>query len=383
MLNQITISNYAIVDQLDLEISPGMTVITGETGAGKSIMLDALSLTLGGRADSDCVRTGVRRADIQARFDLDTIPAAQQWLKEKDYDTENSSECVLRRVITREGRSRAYINGTPATLTELKSIGSHLIDIHSQHAHQSLLNKSNHSTLLDHFAQSTHLAQKVSRAALEHHRTSEVLKALVSQQQEREERIQLLSYQLQELEQINLQPGEAESLEAEQQQQSQADNILTACHQVAQICGSDDGNNLIQQLSSCLHKLSDLQMVNAAINNCLEMLSSAQIQVEEAAGELNQFIDHFEVDPEKAQFIEERLSAIYELARKHRIQPEELLARQQQIKDELRKIQHHDEQVLELEANLKQHLAKHQKIADQLSKKRKSAAHKLEKQVTE
>lgn len=383
MLNQITISNYAIVDQLDLEISPGMTAITGETGAGKSIMLDALSLTLGGRADSDCVRTGAKRADIQASFVLDAIPSAQQWLKEKDYDAENCNECILRRVITREGRSRAYINGTPATLTELKSIGSHLIDIHSQHAHQSLLNKSNHSALLDHFAKSTHLAQKVSGTALEHHRTAEVLKALVSQQREREERIQLLSYQLQELEQINLQPGEVESLEAEQQQQSQAGNILTACHQVAQICGSDDGNNLIQQLSSCLHKLSDLQMDNAAINNCLEMLSSAQIQVEEATGELNQFIDHFEADPEKAQFIEERLSAIYELARKHRIQPEELLTRQQQISDELEKIQHHDEQVMELEANLEHLLAKHHKAADQLSKKRKSAARKLEKQITD
>ncbi|KEI70278.1 DNA repair protein RecN [Endozoicomonas elysicola] len=396
MLNQISISNYAIVDHLNLDINPGMTAITGETGAGKSIMLDALGLALGGRADSDCVRDGADRADIQVCFDLERIPVARQWLIEKEYDncpksersnytegSDQTAECILRRVITREGRSRGYINGTPVTLSELKSLGELLIDIHSQHAHQSLLKKTNHSELVDQFAGSLPLAREVARVAAAYRQTRDQLHSLLSDQQEREEKVQLLSYQLNELEQLGLQPGEVELLEQEHRQQSQAGATLTACHQVTQICTSDEGDNLLQQLSSCLHRLSELQIEHSAINNAVDMLSSAQIQVEEAVGELNHFIDHFDADPARAREIEERLSAIFDLARKHRVQPEELLERQQLISEELEKVQCHDEQVAELELSLEQLQKQHNQLAEKLSVRRRTAARKLEKLVSE
>lgn len=249
MLNQISISNYAIVDHLNLDINSGMTAITGETGAGKSIMLDALGLALGGRADSDCVRDGADRADIQVCFDLQRIPAARQWLLEREYDnaqegerSDQTTECILRRVITREGRSRGYINGTPVTLSELKALGELLIDIHSQHAHQSLLKKSNHPVQLDEFAGSLPLARDVACIAATYRQTRDRLHSLLSDQHEREERVQLLSYQLNELEQLSLQPGEVEQLEQEHRQQSQAGATLAACHQVTQICTSDEGD---------------------------------------------------------------------------------------------------------------------------------------------
>ena len=381
MLNQISISNYAIVDQLDLDIRQGMTVITGETGAGKSIMLDALGLALGGRADSDCVRSGAERTEIRACFDLSNNTPAIQWLKSRDYD--NDDECILRRIITKEGRSRGYINGIPATLADLKSIGEQLVDIHSQHAHQSLLKKNSHPELLDSFAGTTALAKQVASIARNHSNTKDQLDTLLSQRHEQDERIQLLSYQLQELDQLGLCEGEVESLEQEHKEQSQAGTTLAACHQVNQICAEDDSANLIQQLSICIHQLSDLQIENKAIISSLDMLASAQIQVEEAVGELNQFIDHFDADPERAQIIEERLSAIYDLARKHRIQPEELIEKQQQISDELEKIQCHDERVAELEASLETLQTQHHKCAEKLSGKRTKAARKLERQVTE
>lgn len=396
MLNQISISNYAIVDHLNLDINPGMTAITGETGAGKSIMLDALGLALGGRADSDCVRDGADRADIQVCFDLQRIPVARQWLIEKEYDNgpkserpnhaegyDQAAECILRRVITREGRSRGYINGIPVTLSELKSLGELLIDIHSQHAHQSLLKKSNHSELVDQFAGSLPLAREVAGVATAYRQTRDQLHSLLSDQQEREEKVQLLSYQLDELEQLDLQPGEVELLEQEHRQQSQAGATLAACHQVTEICTSDEGDNLLQQLSSCLHRLSELQIEHSAINNSIDMLSSAQIQVEEAVGELNHFIDHFDADPARAREIEERLSAIFDLARKHRVQPEELLERQQRISEELEKVQCHDEQVAELEFSLEQLQKQHNQLAEKLSARRRTAARKLEKQVSE
>ena len=384
MLNQISINNYAIVDQLDLDIHPGMTVITGETGAGKSIMLDALGLALGDRADSHCVRTGAERAEILACFDLCNNPQAREWLKSRDYDSEsNGNDCILRRVITKEGRSRGYINGTPATLADLKAIGEWLIDIHSQHAHQSLLKKSSHTLLLDNYSGTTELAKQVATIARQHSRINNQLNRLLSQRQEQDERIQLLSYQLQELEQLGLCQDEVETLEREHKEQSTAGETLAACHKVNQICANEDQGNLIQQFSVCIHQLSDLQIEHPGICNALDMLASAQIQVEEAVGELNHFIDHFDADPERVQFIEERLSAIYDLARKHRVQPEELLEKQQLLSTELEKIQCHDEQVMELENSLSTLVTQHQSLASELTKKRIKSAKKLEKQVTE
>ncbi|MRI32633.1 DNA repair protein RecN [Endozoicomonas sp. OPT23] len=380
MLNQLSISNFAIVDQLDLDIQPGMTVITGETGAGKSIMLDALGLATGNRTDSHCVRPGAEKAEIHAVFDLNKCPAARSWLKDRELISDD--ECILRRVVTKEGRSRAYINGTPSPLADMKAIGELLIDIHGQHESQSLLKKHNHRLLLDDFAGTNKLAAKVSTIASDYHRIRNELETLTANRKEQDERIQLLSYQLQEFEQLGLQPNEVEQLEAELKQLSHAESTLSACHQITQVCSENDSGNLLQQLNHCLNLLSDMEVEHPAINSSTDMLSSAHIQIEEAVGELNQFTDHFEADPARMQEVDLRLGAIYDLARKHRVMPEELLSKQQSLCEELEKIQFSDEHAEEMQDQLTELRKNYHEQSAKLTDKRTKAAAKLQKQVS-
>ena len=379
MLTQLSISNFAIVDQLDLDIEPGMTVITGETGAGKSIMLDALGLATGDRADPECLRTGSDRAEIHACFDLTHCPEATRWLENKELLSDN--ECILRRVITKEGRSRAYINGTPSPLSDLRGIGELLVDIHGQHESQSLLKKNSHRLLLDDYANTRKLATDVAFIAHQHNRLQTELDELLNSQQEQHERVQLLTYQLEEFEQLSLQEGELAELEKELQQLTHAEATLSACHQINHICSESDAGNLLQQLTHCMHLLGDLAVDHSAINSTMEMLSSAHIQVEEAVGELNHFIDHFDADPQRMQEVDERLSAIYDLARKHRVQAGELLDKQLSLASELEKIQFSDEHADSLQARLDELRHNYQAKAEKLSERRQKASHKLEKQV--
>ncbi|WP_422472333.1 DNA repair protein RecN [Endozoicomonas sp. ALB032] len=380
MLTQLSISNFAIVDQLDLDIHCGMTVITGETGAGKSIMLDALGLATGDRTDSHCVRQGTDKAEIHASFDISQCTAAKAWLQEKDLASDD--ECILRRVITKEGRSRAYINGTLSPLADLRAIGERLIDIHGQHESQSLLKKSNHRLLLDDYADIQKLASEVARTAHQFNQTHDELTTLSHNRREQDERVQLLSYQLQELEQLSLQEGELEQLEQELKQLSHAEGTLSVCHEINAICSDNEAGNILQKLSTCLQRLSDLQIDHPAINNTIEMMSSAQIQVEEAVGEINHFIDHFDADPARMRDVDERLSAIYDLARKHRVQPEALLEKQSTLGSELESIQFSDERVEALQQKLIELKSEFQNQCEKLSRKRQSAARQLEKKIT-
>ncbi|MGI9282041.1 MAG: DNA repair protein RecN [Endozoicomonas sp.] len=380
MLTQLSISNFAIVDQLDLDINSGMTVITGETGAGKSIMLDALGLATGDRTDSHCVRQGTDKAEIHASFDISQYAAAKEWLEEKELTSDD--ECILRRVITKEGRSRAYINGTLSPLADLRAIGELLIDIHGQHESQSLLKKNSHRLLLDDFSGTQKLACEVARIAHQFNQTHHELDRLTNNRKEQDERIQLLSYQLQELEQLSLQEGELEQLEKELKQLTHAESTLSVCHQINNICSDNEAGNILQQLAICMQRLGDLQIDHPAINNTVEMISSAQIQVEEAVGEINHFIDHFDEDPARMQEVDQRLSAIYDLARKHRVQPEELLVKQNTLSSELESIQFSDERAEEFQQKLTELKSDFQSKCEKLSKKRHSSARQLEKKVT-
>ena len=312
MLVHLSVHNYAIVEHLDLELQRGMSVITGETGAGKSIMLDALGLALGDRADSGVVRPGADKADILASFDLEDIAEARAWLAERDLD--NDGPCILRRVITSEGRSRGYINGAPCPLGDLKALGELLIDIHSQHEHQSLLKPDTHRRLLDEYAGSQELARQVQLAAQRWRQTRQELQRLSSSGDEQRARHQLLSYQLEELENLALGDNELEQLEQEHKALSNAEQLLGACRQVLDLCSESDAGNVLSALTASLNRLGGFSD-QPALGEATNLLASAQIQVEEAIGELNRFIDHFDADPQRQQLLEERLDAIYGLAR--------------------------------------------------------------------
>ena len=375
MLVHLSVHNYAIVEHLDLELDAGMSVISGETGAGKSIMLDALGLTLGDRADSGVVRPGADKADILASFDLHDIPEARAWLSERDLD--NDGPCILRRVITAEGRSRGYINGSPCPQGDLKAIGELLIDIHSQHEHQSLLKPDTHRRLLDEYAGSQELARHVQLAAQRWKQTKQELERISSLGDEQRARHQLLSYQLEELDNLALGENELEQLELEHKNLTNAESLLSACRLVIEQCSENDAGNVLSALTSSLNRLSAFQGQPGALSEATNLLASAQIQVEEAVGELNRFLDHFDADPERLQQMEERLDAIYTLARKHRIQPSELSAMQQQLFEELESLNADDQAAERLGDELAAFERHYQEKATELSTLRNNAAGQL------
>ncbi|WP_295475284.1 DNA repair protein RecN [uncultured Pseudomonas sp.] len=375
MLVHLSVHNYAIVEHLDLELDRGMSVITGETGAGKSIMLDALGLTLGDRADSGVVRPGADKADILATFDLAEIPEARAWLSERDLD--GDSPCILRRVITAEGRSRAYINGTPCPQGDLKALGELLIDIHSQHEHQSLLKTDTHRRLLDEYAGATELARQVQLASQRWRQTRQELERLSSSGDEQRARHQLLSYQLEELENLSLGENELEQLEQDHKALTNAESLLTICRQVIEQCSESDSGNVLHALTNSLNRLSSVSSNSNSLSEATNLLSSAQIQVEEAMGELNRFLDHFDADPARLQQIEERLDAIYSLARKHRVQPHEVAALHQKLLDEIETLNASDESIERLQNELAAYARHYQEKARELSDLRHRSAGEL------
>ncbi len=381
MLVHLAVNNYAIVDHLELELRGGMSVISGETGAGKSIMLDALALTLGDRADSGAVRPGTDKADILATFDVSDIAEARDWLSDRDLQ-QDDNQVILRRVITAEGRSRGYINGSPCPQQDLRALGEMLIDIHSQHEHQSLLKTDTHRRLLDEFAGASELARQVQLAAQRCKQTEKTLKQVSQQGDEQAARQQLLAYQLDELENLSLQDDELEALENEQRELASADQILHSCQQVINVCSENDAGSVLEALSASLHRLESFKHHNPQLREANDLLASAQIQIEEAVGELTRYLDHFEADPERQQYVEERLSAIFELARKHRITPQELPTLQQQLIDELEAQQQRGADAEQLHEELEAYRAHYHQLAKKLSGIRQKEAMRLSKAVS-
>lgn len=375
MLTHININNYTIASALEMEFSPGMTVITGETGAGKSIMLDALGLCLGNRADPKAVRHGCDRAEINAEFDISTIPAATQWLAERDLnDADHPHECLLRRVVTTEGRSRAYINGSVATLQDCAELGSLLIDIHGQHAHQSLLRKPFQRELLDAYAGHQALTRTVEQTASEWLRKKRELELLAGASDERTARAQLLAYQVEELDALALSEGELGKLEQEQKLLANAESILHESHQSLELCEAQESGarQALQLLAGDNHS-------TIAAANARELLDSAAIALAEAKIEVQAHIDSVEVDPERLADVQRRLEGIYDIARKHRVLPEQLAQRHAELGEELQALADGTERIAELEQSMADLAQQYEKDAKKLSKQRAAAAKKLTK----
>ncbi len=380
MLTHLSVSNFTLVESLELEIAPGMTAITGETGAGKSILLDALGLALGDRADPDRVRAGSSRADIHASFDISSIPSAHEWLIEHDLKIDD--ECLLRRTVTNEGRSRAYINGHPATLQQLKGLGERLLDIHSQHAHQSLLKKENHRRLLDDFGQLQDLAGQVTQQYQQWQQLQGRFNQLQDNSEEMSARYQLLSYQVEELDILALEDDEIPQLENEQKTLANADTILRNSQQLSELC-ADEQYGLLEAFNKALHLMDEMPEKSEHLQEAEQLLINAHIQAQEAQREIDLHIGSFELDPERLQIVEERLSTCYEIARKHRVQPEELTSLYQSLSEELQQLSGGDASLEELEQQVGQTWDKYLKLATKLSAKRKKAAKQLGKEIND
>ncbi|MBT7563389.1 MAG: DNA repair protein RecN [Porticoccaceae bacterium] len=379
MLLSINISNYTLVESLEIEFAQGTTAITGETGAGKSLVLDALGMALGDRADTDTIRHGKERAEITATFDINTIEAAKTWLDANDFNSDEN--CILRRIYTREGRSRGYINGQPSTMSQLQELGDMLTDIHSQHEHQSLLRKETHRRLLDEYANAEDLATKVASDYSAWHKVHIDLTNLLQRSDELDDRKDLLNFQVNELQQIDLTAKHLEQLELEQKTLANAEQIVQDSHNLLAICEQAEGFNLRDSLNKALSILANIEYKPDALKITEELLQGGLIQIEEAINEISHHIDRFEADPQRLQIVEEQLSAIFQLSRKHRVNPDQLETTLQTLEAELKNLIGGSENINALEAKLADLASSYEKSAKQLSSKRKAASKAMSKDI--
>ena len=372
MLLSININNYTLVESLEIEFSKGTTAITGETGAGKSLVLDALGMALGDRADSDTIRHGKQRAEITATFEISSTPEAKNWLHSNDLDADD--QCILRRLYTTEGRSRGYINGQSCTMQQLQTLGDMLTDIHSQHEHQSLLRRETHRRLLDEYAKTTELATEVAASYQQWNSANKQLNNLLEHADELTARKDLLTFQVQELQQLGLENNELDNLEKEQQTLANADQILQDSHSLLAVCDQDESFNIREGLNRALTILSGLKHRPEALGNAEELLQSSMIQVEEAIHEISNHIDRFEADPQRLQQVEERLSAIFQLSRKHRVNGDQLAETLESLEAELQELKGGGESIETLQEELNKLADKYSAKSAKLSKQRTKAA---------
>ena len=381
MLISLNIINYTLVEELEIEFAAGTTAITGETGAGKSLILDALSMALGDRADTGTIRGGRDRAQITATFAVAGIPEAVKWLEDQDYNCEEP--CILRRVYNREGRSRGYINGQPCTMQQLQQLGDLLVDLHSQHEHQSLLRRGTHRKLLDEFTGSVALADRVATLFRHWNSSHQKLLQLAEQSEQLNARRELLEFQVDELQQVNLDPQYLKSLEEQQQTLANAGQIVQDSQQLLEICDQAEDFNVRAGLNRCLAILANLKPKPQALADAETLLQSGLIQVEEAIGELAHHIDRFEANPVKLQQLEEELAVIFQLGRKHRVNPESLGETLSRLQTELRELTAGDQSIEGLQQQVDQLATDYQQAAQKLSEARRQGAEVMAKAINQ
>ncbi|MGV7235263.1 MAG: DNA repair protein RecN, partial [Nitrosomonadaceae bacterium] len=325
MLRFLNIQDFVIVDRMEVEFGRGFTVLTGETGAGKSILIDALSLSLGERSDAGQVRNGSKRAEISAEFDVSESPELLAWLRENDLEGQGDDDnvCLMRRVIEVGGRSRGFINGRPATLQQLRMVGGKLVDIHGQHEHQSLLRTEEQRDLLDAFSGSRELAQAVAtgyrRWQSLQKRRIEWEQNTTSFEQEREQ----LELQSRELLTLKFLPDEWQTLKSDHSRLSHSVSLLEAVHTCLEILSESESASLAQ-INLAISRLKGLLQYDIGLKGVLDMLDSAQIQLQEAVYELGRYKQGLDLDPKILREMEERLSVVHAAARKYRIVPDEI-----------------------------------------------------------
>ncbi|MGB0702355.1 MAG: DNA repair protein RecN, partial [Pseudohongiellaceae bacterium] len=381
MLSHLSIKNYATVESLEIEFQPGMTVITGETGAGKSIILGALGFTLGDRADKTIVRPGASRADIVAEFAISNIKSAQSWLADHDLILESDPhQCLLRRVVNHDGRSRGYINGSPVTLTNLKDLGDMLMDIHSQHEHHSLLQRATHQRLLDDFGVDQKLRNNLLSTWKQWQTNHQKLTALKDQTSASSAQAQLLAYQLSEIEELDVQDDEVAQLDSEFKALSHADDTLNVVHGALEECEGDE-QSLANQIAQITQRLRSLKSNAEALGPAIALMEAAEIQLSEAVNELRRFGEGFQADPERLDTVNRRLGALHDLARKHKVPASELGQLIMDLKDQLSRFENSDAELEQLQANDGLLREQYQKLATDVSKQRRRAANKLDKAV--
>ncbi|KGY12458.1 recombination and repair protein [Vibrio tubiashii] len=380
MLAHLSVNNFAIVKSLQLELSKGMTTITGETGAGKSIAIDALGLCLGGRAEASMVRQGEEKTEVSAAFSLENNINATRWLE--DNDLLDGSDCILRRIISKEGRSRAFINGSPVPLSQLKTLGQLLINIHGQHAHHQLMKSEYQMAMLDQYAGHTNLLKNTRNAYQTWRQADNNLKQLKENSAANLAQKQLLEYQIKELNELSLAEGEYEELEQEHKRLSNSGELASTCQQAIELIYEGEEVNALGILQSASQSLIQLAELDETLTELPNMVAEAMIQLEEANSELRNYLDSIDVDPARMAYVEERFSKVMSIARKHHVMPEELYQHHQDLLEQIQALDCSDERLGELEQIVEANYQSFIAASEKLHKSRARYAKELNKLIT-
>lgn len=379
MLKQLYIKNFTLIDELNIQMYPGFSVITGETGAGKSIILGAIGLLLGNRADSKSIKAGRDRCVIEAHFDLSKYDM-QQFFTDNDID-EDLSDTIIRRELTAAGKSRAFINDTPVSLTKMRELGEQLVDIHSQHQNLLLQKEDFQLNVVDIIAQDEKQRKNYEAAYNQYKQANQKLNALKAEIEKNRENEDFLRFQFKELDEAQLQNGEQEELEQEYEMLSHSEDIKTALYQADNHLSGDDGN-IIERLKQASEQLANIKDVYPEVTELLERIDSSYIELKDIAQEINSLTDHVEFDPARLETINERLDKLNSLQQKFHVRDlGELIETYHQLKEQLSPIDHSDEDVEALEQEVAQLLEKAQKQAKELTAIRTKAAKKVEEEM--
>lgn len=380
MLVNLNIIDLAVVKALDLDLGKGMSVLTGETGAGKSILLTALGLALGDRADSDFIRPDCKRAEINLEFDVSDVQQAQDWLNANDLD--DGSRCLVRRVVSDDGRSKAYINNRPVTLQTLQELSEKLVQIHGQHAHLTLLNSDEQRRLLDAFGSNHALLEKVNECYRQWYKANKELENLSKASTDQLQREEFLRYQIEELQHLDLASYNYAALSEEHEKLANLENILAIGQRQVDSLYENDQSAVNKALNQSVTEINQIARYAPELNDICSMLAEAQIQVEEAALELRRFINTQEADPGRMAALENQIAAIQKLSRKHHTPPEALPELAERLANELDGITHSGERIAALTLQTEEMLRQYQQFAAELSAQRQLQAEKLQRQIT-
>jgi DNA repair protein RecN (Recombination protein N) len=380
MLTLIRVANYAIIDEIEIELEPGFSIMTGETGAGKSILVDALGLALGDRADASAVRQGAERAEISVVFVCPPGHPALAWLAERGLD--DGEACYLRRLVGTEGRSRAFVNNQPVTLTDLRELGGLLVDIHGQHAHQSLMNAGIQRRTLDAFGGLEEDARALAEAFAAWQTAESRRVDLEERSADREAQLDLLKFQLGELEELGLADGELETLKAERGRLANADRLLQGLDSALNQIYESDLGSAHSQAAQARRSLEGLLEHDASLRELTEQLGRAEIELREAALELMRYRDKLERDPERLEYVETRLDRIRRLARRHRVEEAELPQVRERLAAELAELDTASHSLEAVAAEAATRRKRYAELAERLSRERSLAARALSTEVS-
>ncbi len=380
MLKSIYISNFAIIDQLELDFFTGMSVLTGETGAGKSIIIDALNLALGNRADRSVARNTDEKVEIVATLEISNIEHAITWLKE--HDLNSGEDCTLRRVISPDGKSKAYINNTPCSLTVLRSLGDLFVDVYGQHEHQSLMRKDKQRELLDNYSGNETKVENIAKFYRLWQSLNNQLQIVEGNHENSISQLELLHYQINELDQLNLNKGEYDQINEQYSRLSNAKELNEGTKRLSEQLAGDNENAVYDHITTISSELEKLSAIEPALIKLSEELQNVHMQLKDIANTLRDFSESTSANPQELQQLEERIAAIEDVARKHKVKPPELITLHKSIQAELDKLKSNHEDPEKIKASMHESEHQYRTLAKQISVIRKQFANKLNDKIT-